>query len=821
MAGTILFKNTASNAQRARYLTNEDNFSTGMKYTNAPLGTGFAKALVNFDLKNDGECLVPRGGFQDVASRIATVVAGKQYIDFCTHHASAAYIQEHDGVDATLCNYHIIGGVTEAGFDLNTAVLVVEYAGNYIQANKSTDVGITGHLLMKPAATTVQGLHIATPNSRDGIHTSLEGNTYVLVNTGSSNKLGVLKIKFNQNRTAITWHVEEVEPTEIQPTQAINYGYNMFKSNPYTFENSITATGGIQLTGVVPYDEQNKLLLTARPGTPIVFRLYYKYPQIDVDNGDKYLVQWEVQDLNNASNPEVIHKVRGSVAYTPGDNIEFAYTPSYTAFSIIVRLYKKSEMEAQDAAWEADTSLQALVTKDDYLTPNRVTTLASYYLTSNNNSSTLNVEAVSYDMGTATGMCTWQQRLVMWGVRNAKSTIFISEINNPGYMPYPNNCEILNSDVICAIPYLSHLLVFTTTSLYKLTIGEDGLSYTSKCVQERLNMQPSDASSVLTVQNMVYFKSGNYYYMVVPNNASATEDTQLAPVSRSIEQMLDNMEDTITAVINEVYNFTTDLRYNPIQLELLDYNTYVANTQVRNVYKLQVEYQSSTGVQRKDIIDVCLNYDTVLRAWTLYTYQATLYRMTVYKPNVTGETIFTHLFINDYVLYSSLVQADPKNPKDSIELTEGAERIFGNWQLIDTGYRDFNEELKKRFREVQFCVNILNNDTLRFNTAFVVDDVDVVPLYRHTVSQCTDPNDVNYGVIFVERELVEGAHTPLLTGFNEWELDTAMFPDATVHKIRYKVSGKGYGGSVKILSKNEVAFELLHINWVYRVMFAR
>lgn len=817
MAGTILFKNTASNAHRARYLTNEDNFSAGMRYTAAPHNTGYAKALVNFDLKNDGECLVPRGGFHDVASRVAAMVAGKQYLDFCTHHSSAAYVQ--DGADATLCNYHIIGGITEAGFDLNTAVLVLEYGGKYLTATKSEGVGITGHLLMKPAVTDVQGLTIAVPKSRDGIHTSLEGNTYVLVNTGTKNKLGVIKLTFNDMHTAFTWYVEEVTPVDVQPTQAINYGYNMFKDNPYTFENGLTATGGIQLTGVVPYDEQDKLLLTARPGTPIVFRLYYKYPSID--ENDKYLVQWEVQDLNNASNPEVIHKVRGSKEYTPGDVIDFAYTPSYTAFSIIVRLYKKSEMAAQDEAWEADTSLQALVTKDDYLTPNRVTTLASYYLTSNSNSSTLNVEAVAYDMGTATGMCTWQQRLVMWGVKNAKSTIFISEINTPGYMPYPNNCEILNSDIICAIPYLSHLLVFTTTALYKLTISDDGLSYTSKCVQERLNMHPADAPSVLTVQNMVYFKSGNYYYMVVPNNTSTTEDTQLAPVSRSIERMLDNVEDTITAVINEVYNFTTDVKYNPIRLELLDYNTYVANTQVRNVYKLQFTYQGDSGSNTSTIVDVCLNYDTVLRAWTMYAYQSTPYRMTVYKHNVTGETMFTHLFVNDYVLHSSLVQADPKSPKDSLELTDGESRAFGNWQYIDTGYRDFNEDLKKRFREVQFCVNTLNNDVLRFNTAFTVDDTDTVALYKHVVAQCTDPNDVNYGVLFVERELVDSISTPTLTGFNDWELDTAAFPDITVHKVRYKVSGKGYGGGVKILSKNEVPFELLHINWVYRVMFAR
>ena len=73
----------------------------------------------------------------------------------------------------------------------------------------------------------------------------------------------------------------------------------------------------------------------------------------------------------------------------------------------------------------------------------------------------------------------------------------------------------------------------------------------------------------------------------------------------------------------------------------------------------------------------------------------------------------------------------------------------------------------------------------------------------------------------MDRELISEVETPELTEFNTWELDTAAFPDITVHKVRYKVSGKGYGGAVKILSKNEIPFELLHINWVYRIMFAR
>lgn len=822
MAGTVLFKNSTDNAHRTRYLTNVDDFSSGMKFTNAPHTSGYAKAMVNFDLKNDGECLVPRGGLHDVVNRASAVLAEEFYLDFCVHHSGSMYISEADDTDATLCQYYIAGGVVATGFDVSTAYMVVEYNGEYIKATHINEGISTGVLLMKPAITQMQDLEMDVPKYRDGIYTSLEGNTYVLLNNGTENKLCTIIAKFNNRHDEVNWYIKEVQPTEVQPTQAMNYGYNMFKDNPYTFENVESATGYVQLTGVIPYSEDGKLLLTARPGTPIVFKLYYKYPATDLNNGDKYLVQWEIQDLNNSSDAEIIQKVRGSQEYTPGDDITFAYSPSFTAFSIIVRLYKKSEMAEQDAAWEADTSLQALVTKDDYLTPNQVTTLASYYLTNNNNSSTLNVDAVEYDMGTATGMCTWQQRLVMWGVRGAKSTLFVSEINNPGYMPYPNNCEIFSSDIVCAVPYMTDLLVFTKTALHRLTIADDGLSYTKTCIQERLNMQESDACTVITVQNMVYFKSGNYFYMVVPNNSmSASQDTQLAPVSRPVEQMFNYMEKTISDVLNDVYNLAADGYHNPIELQLTDFNVYVANTQVRNVYKVKVTKQEGANKDVEYYVDVCMNYDTVLRAWTMYTYESTPYRMVLYKPTVTGESIFAHPYIVDYVMYVSLVQADPKNPRDDFELMEHKERTFGNWQFIDTGYRDFSEDLKKRFREVQFCINVLNSEKLKFHTAFVVDDVDVVPLYKYVVTHCTDKSDANYGDIYVERELEDTTDTPDLTEFNAWELDAAMFPDVTVHKVRYKMSSKGYGGSVKILSMNDVPYELLHINWIYRVMFAR
>ena len=831
MATTQLFKNTSRNIHRKRYMSTEDNFSKGMQFTNAPLATGYAKAIVNFDLKNDGDSLVPRGGLQLYGGYSVEQMSLGVDTDYYIHHADAAYVSNYNDTDAYLCNYFLLGANTygAAGIDIASAKLVIEHKGSYITCthDNTPQDSLTGTMLNKPPITYMQDfVNLANP-SRDGIHASLEGNTYVLVKDSNNvHKLGRLIIKFTtQYENAANWYIEEVTAYEVQPTQAMNYGYNMLKANPYTFSNTVSATGAVQLTGVLPYDESGKLLLTARPGTPMVFKLYYKYPQADVDGGDKYLVQWEVQDLNGTSDAEVIRKVRGSTEYTPGSDITLAYTPTYTTFSIIVRLYKKSEITTQDAAWDNDPVLQNLVTKDDNLTPNQVTTLASYYLTSNSDTSMLNMDAVAYKIPTATGMCSWQQRLVFWGVNGAKTTLFVSEINNPAYVPYPNNCEIFKDDIICAVPYMTSLLVFTKTALYKLTINDDGLTYKSECVQERLNMTPSDANTVITIQNMVYFKSGNYFYMVVPNNQLTSQTgVQIAPVSRMIEQMLDNLNITFSRILNELYNFTFDGYHVPIELSFLDYYVYIANSQIRNVYKVSVGSHEGAAQYETYYFDISLNYDTVLRAWTMYVYETSTLRDVVYKATVTGENIMVHPFISNDKVMVQLLMADPHNPKDTHDTGNVHAREFGNWQLLITGNRTFSEDLKKRFREVQFCVNItapLLDNTLKFNTAFVVDDVETVPMYKSVVSQITDPLDPNYGDIFIERELLNEISTPELTVFNDWELDTAAFPDITMYKIRYKVSGKGYGGSVKILSKNEIPYELLHINWVYRIMFAR
>ena len=135
MASTTLYKNTANNAHRARYMTSEDNFASGMKYSNAPHMSGFAKSIVNYNLKNDGECLTPRGGLTQLGEdTVFSMLTSSEALDYCVHHSGTMYINTADKTDAVLCQYMLVGTLYSAGVDVAHSMLIVEHNGTYITA---------------------------------------------------------------------------------------------------------------------------------------------------------------------------------------------------------------------------------------------------------------------------------------------------------------------------------------------------------------------------------------------------------------------------------------------------------------------------------------------------------------------------------------------------------------------------------------------------------------------------------------------------------------------------------------------------------------
>ena len=189
---------------------------------------------------------------------------------------------------------------------------------------------------------------------------------------------------------------------------------------------------------------------------------------------------------STSDNAQVLRRIRGTdaVVYSPGDSISVPYKVAYKQYTLVAEVYYKDEVDAH--TYVSD--------EDDYknLKPIASMTVSSYYSSNNTNATTSNLTMKNYNLATATGMTSWQQRLVMWGVDGAKTTLWTSQPNKVEYFPYPNNVEVFNEPIVHCVPYLTNLLVFTTSKLYLLTYTTDsnGLTYfTTKCIQERLRSE--------------------------------------------------------------------------------------------------------------------------------------------------------------------------------------------------------------------------------------------------------------------------------------------------------------------------------------------
>lgn len=169
-----------------------------------------------------------------------------------------------------------------------------------------------------------------------------------------------------------------------------------------------------------------------------------------------------------------------------------------------------------------------------------------------------NVAPANYNLATAKGMLEWKNRLVLWGVEDAETMLFTSDVNNPSYFPYPHNVDVLDEPIIHCMIYGDDLLAFTNTKLYRLTIGETGGIGTHTLIQKNLSISEKDVPMFCLVKNMVFFKSGNYYYMLVPKSSSITGETTIAPISNSIYPFLDNFSKEVDKLFSIYTQGKTD-----------------------------------------------------------------------------------------------------------------------------------------------------------------------------------------------------------------------------------------------------------------------
>lgn len=774
-----------------RVVDAETNYSLGMNYIESPIPEGQCKLLVNYAFHNQGESLKPRGGMQH-ESDIATAVTDLGYY---IHHIDSTYIDDADNSDAILMRYVVAGKEEPSryGVDFNTCVVFIEDPLTNV-IHKSALEAVVGAPILKHTTNrdwkSIHGTPVteATPL---GLHISIENNAYMLYKDGAD--IGIGRLYITKTAGTYTHRLDKLTAKDVTPYEAVNYGYNMLLDSPYTFTNTLNPAGNLVLQGLLPYDADDKLKFNAKVGEDINFKLIYKYPS----GSPTYKVQWEVQELGAVTGIRVLQEAANSATYTAGDPIEFSLQPPFKQFSVIVKVYDSADLAK----------------------PLKVLTLASYYLSADGEDANKNIDTVNYSLGTATGTSKFMNKTVLWGVAKAKNTLFMSDINDPSYFPFPQGAEPMGEDIIHCTPLLENFLVFTETRLIALTPDWVTGGFTRKTIQENLNMNYYDRNTIKVVRNMVYFKSNNYYYMVVPNNTAGPGELQLAPISKPIERLLDNFDESIKEILDEAYNvdFTLNTDGQEWSLELIDFYNYLDNSQMKNIYKYKLSFGATIYY-----LEIVLAYDTLLRNWSMFVWETNRHRLIPYRQMVTESTVYANLYQSTGgELHLQLIKRNDDSVIDTFKLDSEVARTVKNHQLIDTGKRLHVEHFKKRFRELQVFINNLTGSDLEFYANFIIDDDDRKPLFEYTTEVVSDPLAPNYGQLFISRSYVDPEFVQGTTILGLWRLGLSALPPLTVSKIRVDVSGKGYSGRLKLLSVNETMYELLSNAWVYREMNAR
>lgn len=779
-----------------RVIDVEESFGGGMMYQDTPIPEGFCKVLTNYDLIDQGAKIRSRKAF----THMQLLDLGITDSGYIIHHSGRCLVEFLDDDDAVLMEYVLLGVETGGTLDFDTSKLYVRDIsdGTITEATLAVDNTI-GSMIKMDSRYNLSVVHneaVASP-SPIGIHNNVDDNVYLMFKDGTDYGIGRLRI--TESSDTFEYKFERLSPKEITPHQAVNYGYNLLKDAPYTFNNEVSATGKLQMLGVLPYDSDNNLKFGAQVGEEITFKLTYKYPS----GATNYKVQWEVQDTTVQGEPQVVLPVDQSLSIVPGDPIEHTFNAPFKQFSVIVKVYDATDTTA----------------------PIGSMILANYYLADDNSGSNKNIDVKNFDIGTATGMANFMHRTVVWGVRDARNTIFMSDINDPSYFPYPHGAEPFSEPVVKAVPLLENLYVFTETRIYELMPNYETGGFNVKVVQDNLDISASDSDTIITVKNMIYFRSGGEYFMIVPSGNQG-QSLSLAPISKPITSLLDDYAGGVREIFETIYQ--PELNFHETwSLSLIDNYTYLDNTKIKNVYKYSFTYDGNTVY-----FEFVLAYDTMLRAWSTSILETNANKLLPFRKIVTADNIYLNLYTmasNNVGL--QFINRDDLSSNDNIKLDGEVAKVLGNLPYLDSGLRDQSIQYKKRFREFNFLTNNIDGLEIEMRDEFSIDGAKRTKIYNYHTELVEDPEDPNYGQLSVVKEFTDPAFLPPdyddslavsgTTVLGYWKLGYSKFPNMELVRTRIKVSGKGYSGRIKLICNTESMFELLNFGWVYRMMNAR
>lgn len=874
------------NRQERNAILDED-FSKGMMSTQGIVDEGYVKTLVNFTYEKETSALTPRPGlvvdsviFPDINYSDAEFLSSEVNIK-ASKECIENGVQYNQLILGKLDEDSVSSGKLWISTSLKeTSPVNVEFSDEYSKPIRYSEAVLcpTSH---KCNYYTVGDSSIHKVPLQEDIYrrigypvgTFAFGNSYYFFGEDSYGNKGLFKTVFNSNILPARYMFEAVEPKELSVSEAVTYGYNMLLgSDAYSFQNQHTAAL-MEFEGILPYDPSSgDLLMSPRRNQPIDLVCFYNAP-----TNRTYDIIWEWRETT-ASSWTLLQKDVG-VTLTVGTELKVSNFKA-PAKDIMIRIaaYPYVTLGGQASNTVSDTVEKAMVVGFDF-TLDSAKTNSRY-------------DQEVYDLSTASGLTSWNGRLVAWGVPEDPTILFISDYNNPSYFPYPNNIVVFDAPIIKAMEFMDGLVVFTTDKLYQVTTASDGNSWQSTVLQSHLYINAWDRHLIQTVRNMLYFKSGNYYYMMVPKAQSLTGELTLAPITTPITSFFDNFSVNVQDVLKNTYGYLD-------MFSLLTYYNYLDYEDVHNIYILQCG--DSSKLLHFDVM-----YNTVDRTWKVWTYETpNMLFPHRHDATQTGILASSSLFLADDVetgdkdpqriiqfytwdksvasecyvpvnipitfnpdmispiledgvltlpeqwgVYESealvLVNTNLAYVNGNTLVLQGATDYFSgfsvmdinrtlttvfndpddyfnfrNYQFLDTGYREDNLHMKKRYREIQLQLNNLDKKNLDFGLDCILDGAVRKLLYKYDVTQIIDEFNPEYGIAYIDTVPFMEVALDDIDLSNQWTIDQGLYPDITLWKMRVAVSGKGSAPRLKLYSRNDKRFELLSINWVSRSMHMR
>ena len=849
-----------------RISTQLQSLVNGMYLTNQNIPEGYAKVLVNFDIDDTGSCIKSRKGrnLHLNIPYLGTHKLGKMHLtdyvytynndmsevedikDLLMSFGTYGYIKDYlNGADITIDKsldvpvfvskitvntdsniYDEQHQVIEPGTIVTDTVedtwaLYCDKGSEDFNKIENEDIGYVSARTIKNAYVFDKkvknnlGLPISAIMSNEVYafsSTPVIANLYT-ANTDFNNfrifdKAKLSKFIIHKTNSGYTLKRKEIEPKRMNPTEVTASGWNILSDSPYVLED--VSGGAPRALGIVLYADRNADIPVLNPivGQSYAMRVYYQY-QV---SGTTY--QYKVETMNAATPDEEYTTLIDWTNFTSGNTLYIDFIPTYlkTEVRISIRISGQTTTESQlPRLIDCDSKYNSLENKE-------------------------------FNLATAKGMISWMGCLGLYGVENAENTIFFSDVEDPSYFPFPNNTIVFDNEILAVHNYLDMLLVITTDSIVVVTIGSSIANCSQKKVMTNIFIPEIDAVNTIILKDQIFFKTDTQFYVLKPNRyTSDATDLKNFTNSTAIANYTINFTEETLKILNKVFkpiiNEESKLRRRTVRFtdfDVINIESAVKNEEVHYIYTI-VPY-----IEEKSFgnLNLHLVYNTISRSYRLYlmgigddnvshTYK--LYRNK--QSGVFYEVIPYNLETNSNILIvkESLNGRDDNIIQNDWQLTP----YYNNYNYFDTGNVALDDITNKRFRELQ--MNVLNKEDskIRFYTDVFVDGKLNVTSTRYEVNNITDPNDPEYGLIYVIPTEVDDLETMMVAYGNTtledeeseltkyWEIDLSAFPDLNMATIKLKLWGKGRRASFQLLCTDLKNYELSSFVWVYRIMNVR